>query len=165
MSKFKLLTHPKETYNIFHDQCRGMINFAVTSKYFSVYHAYYTELQDMGYSWNSEFNKFDKSMMETRKVVFLCDNWNNEATGPMMSFSNVSNPERAIDLDKDFDYAVRVAKAGYEAWKERTMVSVVLNESYTAIVSKEEIQVGCQTFPKSVIKELFDAAKKAGMLE
>lgn len=162
MSKLK---SPEETYNIYHDQCRGTINFAVTSKYFSVYHAYYTELQDVGYSWNSEFNKFDKSIMETRKVVFLCDRWNGVDTKPMMSFSNVSNPERVIDLDKDFDYAVRVARAGYEAWKERTMVNVVLNEHYVAIVSKEQVQVGCQTFPKSVIKELFEAAKKAGMLE
>lgn len=162
MSKLK---SPKETYNIYHDKCRGTITFAVTSKYFSVYHAYYTELQDVGYSWNSEFNKFDKSIMETRKVVFLSDRWNGVDTKPMMSFSNVSNPERVIDLDKDFEFAVRVARAGYEAWKERTMVNVVLNEHYVAIVSKEQVQVGCQTFPKSVIKELFEAAKKAGMLE
>jgi hypothetical protein len=34
------------------------------------------------------------------------------------------------------------------------VIKVKLNDSYTADVSKEGIQVGCQTFPLSIIQEL-----------
>lgn len=39
-------------------------------------------------------------------------------------------------------------------------IDVKLNASYTAVVSKDTVKVGCQTFPISVIKEILDASKK-----
>lgn len=44
----------------------------------------------------------------------------------------------------------------YEKPKEAT---VILNENYRAIVSKELIKVGCQTFPVSILKDLEKALK------
>lgn len=41
--------------------------------------------------------------------------------------------------------------------KERV---VVLNDKYSAVVSKDEIAVGCQRFPLSVARKLMDAVEK-----
>lgn len=43
--------------------------------------------------------------------------------------------------------------------KNRTK-EVKLNSQYTALVSKEEIKVGCQTFPLSIVQELATAIKE-----
>jgi hypothetical protein len=40
-------------------------------------------------------------------------------------------------------------------------VSVILNTSHTAIVSKDGITVGCQTFPLSIVEALAQAVKAA----
>jgi hypothetical protein len=40
-----------------------------------------------------------------------------------------------------------------------TTMSVKLNDDYTAVISKDEIQVGCQTFPISILDELLNAHK------
>jgi hypothetical protein len=39
-------------------------------------------------------------------------------------------------------------------------IEVVLNDSYTAIVSKDSVKVGCQTFSHEKIKELYEATQK-----
>ncbi len=41
-----------------------------------------------------------------------------------------------------------------------TTAEVKLNSQYTAVVSKTEIKVGCQTFPVSILKELQSAVDK-----
>jgi hypothetical protein len=38
-----------------------------------------------------------------------------------------------------------------------THKTVVLNDSYEAVVSKEEVKVGCQTFPIEKVKEILAA--------
>lgn len=43
---------------------------------------------------------------------------------------------------------------------EPNFIKVVLNKEYTAEVSKDQISVGCQTFPASKVKELQDAINK-----
>ncbi len=42
---------------------------------------------------------------------------------------------------------------------EHQIISVKLNDDYTAILSHDGIKVGCQTFPLSVIDELVKAKK------
>lgn len=41
-----------------------------------------------------------------------------------------------------------------------TSIAVKLNDSYEAVVTKDSIKVGCQTFPISILKELNEAAAK-----
>jgi hypothetical protein len=41
-------------------------------------------------------------------------------------------------------------------------ISVKLNDTYTAVVSKDGITVGCQTFPLDVAKKVFEAAASFG---
>jgi hypothetical protein len=40
-------------------------------------------------------------------------------------------------------------------------IEVVLNDSHTAIVSKDSIKVGCQTFTHEAIERLYNASKEA----
>jgi len=47
-----------------------------------------------------------------------------------------------------------------EAVKKKREVSVKLNSEYSAIVTKENVKVGCQTFTHEVILEVAEAIKK-----
>jgi hypothetical protein len=40
-------------------------------------------------------------------------------------------------------------------------IEVVLNNSHTAIVSKDSVKVGCQTFTHEAIERLYNASKEA----
>lgn len=44
--------------------------------------------------------------------------------------------------------------------KKELEIEIKLNDEYTAIISKDNVKVGCQTFPLSVIQELYNALKK-----
>jgi hypothetical protein len=53
-------------------------------------------------------------------------------------------------LDKD-----RAALEKY--FPEKHSIEIQLNDSYTAVVSKDTVKVGCQEFPVSKLKELIEA--------
>lgn len=44
--------------------------------------------------------------------------------------------------------------------KKDVNIEIKLNDEYTAIVSKDNVKVGCQTFPLSVITKLYNAVEK-----
>lgn len=51
-------------------------------------------------------------------------------------------------------------KAGQYQYRVVDNVKVKLNDDYDAIVSKDTIEVGCQTFPISILDELVEARKQ-----
>lgn len=69
------------------------------------------------------------------------------ATRPKWGASWTNKPHRVITLDDLY---------GPEFCKPQT-VDVKLNDSHKAVVSRDSIKVGCQTFPISVLDELVKA--------
>lgn len=70
------------------------------------------------------------------------------------AFKKLSSGEIMIVLHDNGDF-----NFPYDATKhvEFIQIKVKLNDKYTAIVSKDIITVGCQTFPTSILKELNEA--------
>jgi len=71
---------------------------------------------------------------------------------------NVISGRRTLEDRKEFSLAEVSNLKDY--LKNGDSVEVVLNDSYTAIVSKDTVKVGCQTFPITVLKALVAAHKK-----
>lgn len=87
-----------------------------------------------------------KLVRETGKVVHLRLFW--DESGSIYQGWGTDNGENF----QSFAEGVTMLKALLEK-----KVSVVLNEDYTAEVSAHGIQVGCQTFPLSIVQKLVDA--------
>lgn len=139
------------------------IAFAVKSKYFSVYEAYKKELEKIGYEWNHKFNPFFESVTKDRTCIYVGAGWEGYGGKPMMSFSNPGSGVRVFNLDSEFEEAVAFAKSEYNRHMS-TYAKVVLNSVHTAVVYRDRIVVGCETFYEPEIKALFRVAKNAGLV-
>jgi hypothetical protein len=60
----------------------------------------------------------------------------------------------------NIDEIVSLDDQDWEVYEEVKTVDVKLNEHHTAVVSKDEIKVGCQTFSVDVIKKLAQALEE-----
>lgn len=138
------------------------IGFAVKSKYFSVYQAFRTEMEQIGYIWNEHFNEFTPQRRAATSCVYVSDDFGNYPDKPAMSFSNASANADIFDLDTNFQAAIDHATAEYARCKKSALVK--LNGSYSAEVYEDRVVVGCQTIPASAVRELFRAAKKTGLI-
>jgi len=123
-------------------------DFAVKSRFASVYNAFIIECEKIGWVWNSEFNKkesVDDYTNFQNACIYFCAHWKEMPNIPAMSFSG--SPD-TIDLDTNFAGAIEVAK---EVFKNvSTRVVPKLTDKYDAIISTKGISVGCKlvTFEK-----------------
>jgi DNA modification methylase len=132
---------------------KNAICFTVKSKYYSVYWAYKTELEKIGYELNFGFNPFCEEVIKNNDCMCVSNRWNFKDTDPMFSLSNYGYNTLMIDLDTEFARAVEHAKNEYERVKD-TPIEVRLNDEYTAKVYSDRVVVGCQTFAYSALDQV-----------
>lgn len=133
--------------------------FAVKSKYESVYLAFITECEKIGWVWTEDFNSkssirhyVNNSPDSSGKCIFLSTNFAGFLGKAAFSFS--STDKKIIDLDTEFEDAMIAAKLLYE--KTLSNFSMKLNNLYEAIIDDDMINVGCQ----SISFETFDQLVK-----
>jgi hypothetical protein len=106
--------------------------------------------------------KHAQSLLGKKCVMLKYDNRDLSYTpqSVVVKFPDNSNPSSVEDYLKTHDFCVAVTNnIGYypAEWLEAAQsFEVKLNDNYTAIVTKDGIKVGCQTFPLSIAHDLIN---------
>ena len=141
------------------------LSLAVKSKYASVYNAFITECEKIGWVWVEQFNS------KSRVNIYICaendqfgsiylSNEFSWAMGKELFSFSTTNEER-IDLDTDFELALSMARTIYD--KIAKAYTMELTDNYKAIIDDDMIIVGCQriSFQKfDELKELVNQYKR-----
>lgn len=84
------------------------IQFAVTSKRFSLYEAFRTEVEKFGWKWNEKFIVFAQDTTKNRNSLFFSTKWYKDGV-PMFAFSNSGGDTKSFDLGSEFEAALAYA--------------------------------------------------------
>ena len=123
-----------------------------------IHRAIFFSLYGMGYRFNRvlDANLAWQSYMSAGKIVdwpyIAAEKTNKEIIGRRNSDNFESGDERVYTIEQFILGLVLVSPI--------PPIEVKLNKDYTAIVSDEHVEVGCQTFEHGVILELAEAVDK-----
>lgn len=85
------------------------IKFAVTSKRLSLYKAFKEEVEKLGWKYNEKFNPFTEKKSKIFNCMFFSSDWDGE--GAKFSFSNYGSKTKVINLDGEFEEALKYAES------------------------------------------------------
>lgn len=126
---------------------------AVTANHFSLYEAFKKEVENIGWTYNSDFVQF-KENVTGRNCMYFSFDFGAMKGQPAFALSNTG--EENFQLETQFQEALDCAK---DLINSR---SVKLNESYLAKINLEDktVTVGCQHFSFDKVRELTDLINK-----
>ena len=87
--------------------------FAVKSDSFALYEAFKKECEAIGWKYNHEFTRFDRSQMGGRTMLYFSTNWSND-DGSGFAFSHPADTKQIFDLGSQFSEALAYAKKVFE---------------------------------------------------
>jgi hypothetical protein len=98
--------------------------FSVKSKYFSLYKAFREEAEKVGWVYNSEFNPFEESKVDSCGCMFFFTEWHHKGWDPKFAFSNHSGLvfELPQQWDEAIEYMTKLFKSGTQ--KEKLTISL-----------------------------------------
>lgn len=132
--------------------------FAVKSKFFSIYEAFRKEMETLGWKHRDNFSTW--SPTTSCSCIFVHSEWGG-TNSKQFAFSNTGSGTMIYDLDNgEFGEAIEHAKN-----LSNPTVKMQLTKDYVAVVTKNGIQVGCQTITKDKFKELITLAKSVSLID
>lgn len=108
--------------------------FGVKSKYFEVYQAYKTIVEEIGYVYNEKFSAFTRSKAEMLHGLWLDANW--DQLGPNIlgfSFTGFGKGNKTFNLDTQFEEAVEYAKDVYKEYYTQHVFEQILSGDYKMV--------------------------------
>src|SRR5689334_16705852 len=101
-------------------------NFAIKSKYFSLYQAFREEAEKAGWIHNASFNPFTEETSNYHDCLFFCTHWLCEMPKPMFSFSNSGN--NVFNLPEQWNEAIEHMRSVIQLKKEKAKVTISLRQ-------------------------------------
>jgi hypothetical protein len=100
-------------------------DFAIKSKFFSLYQAFREEAEKAGWLHNADFNPFTEEKSQWCDCLFFCTSWRGD-NKPMFSFSNSS--QNVFRLPEQWDEAVDHMRKVVANGKPKEKVTVSLKD-------------------------------------
>lgn len=126
---------------------------AVTAWHFSLYEAFKKEVENIGWTYNSDFTEFRPN--SGHDCLYFSFEFGSMKGRPAFALSNTG--DQKFQLESQFEEALSYAKQ--LVWNTATLR---LNENYTAIVNRRDktVTVGCQEFSFDKALELANLITK-----
>lgn len=136
---------------------------AVTANHFSLYEAFKKEVESLGWTYNSEFVEFDKSLaFGYRNCLFFSYDFRAMKGKPAFALSCTDTIH--FKLESQFAEALEMAKQIIDNHK---IINFKLNDYYTAEINVKEktVTVGGEQFSFEKVRELTDLVNELELLE
>ncbi len=113
-----------------------------------------THLYNLGYNWPGNMGKTPLTQSETSYREESAISIEIESGRKLLLRASITFYQSRPD-----DYEIITIDQFYEKYVLSQKATVKLNDEYTAEITKDEVKVGCQTFPASILQKLVDAHK------
>lgn len=126
---------------------------AVTAWHFSLYEAFKKEVENIGWTYNSDFTEFRQN--SGHDCLYFSFEFGAMQGQPAFALSNTG--DQKFQLESEFQEALNYAKQLINRIR-----SIKLNENHTAIISVKDktVTVGCQEFSFDKVLELANLITK-----
>jgi hypothetical protein len=136
---------------------------AVTANHFSLYEAFKKEVEALGWSYDSEFVKFDRTnAFAYRNCLFFSYDFRAMKGKPAFALSCTDTIH--FRLESQFSEALEMAK---QIIDNNQIINFKLNDYYTAEINVKEktVTVGYEVFSFEKVRELTDLINELELLE
>jgi hypothetical protein len=94
------------------------------------------------------------------KVDSNYPNYHYDSDDNFMNYNRADNGHKRYYFVSFSEFCNYIKGKGTK-YKQPFKEEIALNDSYTAIITKKEITVGCQSFSHEIIEKLYNTSKKA----
>jgi hypothetical protein len=143
---------------------------AVTADHFSLYEAFKTEAEKLGWTYHSDFVPFSKTRIGLCNCMYFSFDFGNMEGRPAFSLSSTN--EKTFQLESQFGEALEMAKQIIESYSIKT---IKLNDLFLADIDPKEKTVTVyeeqfgyplgERFSFDKIRELTDLINELELLE